>query len=665
MLQDAKMSVSQQNGLCVKQCGFHVSDAASTPEDVDTISVMVPETNAHSCMTASLLAETSMAKPGELEMGKKTMYRISKTILAPASMSPGLAMSQGDMTLADHSHLTPGVKKMMRSVVRGLKAYQEPEAATEGLGGTYFFKSEHGANIAIMKPCDEEPLAPSNPKGFVGRELGEPGLKPSVRVGEAASREVAAYLLDHGRYAGVPHTVMVRMSHPIFHYNDISNVDENDDDGDELPLKLGSLQSFVRHECDTTEMGTSLFNKKDVHRIGILDIRLFNTDRHGGNILVKSVKNTLPSLQKNQYQLIPIDHGFALPEGLEPPYFEWQHWPQAMLPFDKEELDYIANLDAKSDVELLRRELPDIHESSFRILELATLLLQECAAAGLTLSEIAGVMTRPMIGIDEEPSELENVCLEIRREMFQDLKSAQEASVPISHFSSMSISEVAEETADSTPDSGSAATFFGIGDEMDNSATGVIVTKGEDVLFSMDEDGGAKTPSPSSPNMTKRDTVYNDAPYLMVRTTGELGTPFETTFKSALGETHGVSPIYDSDSPTHPQCDEDQQSRQNSTIVDFRGAQSYVPVLPKFATGNTKQKKFHRAISRGNIPSMTDRPLEEPRGCYDSSYALADMDEKEWQLFLSKAASKIAAAISSGVWQDTFGQVQQMSCPRF
>lgn len=29
-----------------------------------------------------------------------------------------------------------------------------------------------------------------------------------------------------------------------------------------------------------------------------------------------------------QYELIPIDHGFALPEAFEPPYFEWQHWPQ-------------------------------------------------------------------------------------------------------------------------------------------------------------------------------------------------------------------------------------------------------------------------------------------------------------------------------------------------
>ena len=41
---------------------------------------------------------------------------------------------------------------------------QEPERASEGLGGTYFFKDESGSKVAIVKPCDEEPLAPNNPK---------------------------------------------------------------------------------------------------------------------------------------------------------------------------------------------------------------------------------------------------------------------------------------------------------------------------------------------------------------------------------------------------------------------------------------------------------------------------------------------------------------------
>ena len=53
-----------------------------------------------------------------------------------------------------------------------------------------------------------------------------------------------------------------------------------------------------------------------------------------GNMLVRPVRSKgsdpsgLPALGQPAYELIPIDHGFALPEAFEPPYFEWQHWPQ-------------------------------------------------------------------------------------------------------------------------------------------------------------------------------------------------------------------------------------------------------------------------------------------------------------------------------------------------
>lgn len=52
-------------------------------------------------------------------------------------------------------------------------------------------------------------------QGFVGRALGDPGLKPTVRVGEAAMREVAAYLLDHENFARVPPTVLGKPNSPI------------------------------------------------------------------------------------------------------------------------------------------------------------------------------------------------------------------------------------------------------------------------------------------------------------------------------------------------------------------------------------------------------------------------------------------------------------------
>jgi hypothetical protein len=101
--------------------------------------------------------------------------------------------------------------------VHGLRAHQEPEAARDGMGGSYFFRDPSGHSAAIFKPCDEEPLAPNNPKGWEGRAMGAPGYKPCVRVGEAALREVAAYLLDGG-FAGVPAACLAHCNHPVLNY---------------------------------------------------------------------------------------------------------------------------------------------------------------------------------------------------------------------------------------------------------------------------------------------------------------------------------------------------------------------------------------------------------------------------------------------------------------
>lgn len=113
----------------------------------------------------------------------------------------------------------------------------------------------------------------------------------------------------------------------------------------------------MQHQCDTTEMGPSRFSARDVHRIGILDIRLFNTDRHAGNMLVRTprsavassadLKSRMVAAAEAQYELVPIDHGFCLPEALEAPYFEWLHWPQTVLPFTEDELQYIHDLDVE------------------------------------------------------------------------------------------------------------------------------------------------------------------------------------------------------------------------------------------------------------------------------------------------------------------------------
>ncbi|KAL0034542.1 hypothetical protein WJX79_007603 [Trebouxia sp. C0005] len=385
-------SIEQGGKPFMKQQGFHVADCTHHAKCHDDL---LPG----SSQTSSKLAEGLQ--------GLMDMCNAGSLTTAPVQ-----ATASGEkVEVVGTTHATTGVRRLVKSVVRGLKACQEPERASEGLGGTYFFKDEAGSKVAIVKPCDEEPLAPNNPKGFVGRALGEPGLKPTVRVGEAAIREVAAYLLDHDHFAQVPHTVLVKFTHPIFHIQtskessprasdtaSVSHIETQSAasldsalssstqqliqagraslEGSRTSSKLGSLQEFVAHDCDTSEMGPSLFSLQDVHRIAILDIRLFNTDRHAGNILVqrptgqgRANLSALARLNQPQCRLLPIDHGFCLPEALEPPFFEWLHWPQAMMPFSEEELKYINNLDAEADVALLQRELPSLRVESLRTLQ--------------------------------------------------------------------------------------------------------------------------------------------------------------------------------------------------------------------------------------------------------------------------------------------------------
>jgi hypothetical protein len=64
----------------------------------------------------------------------------------------------------------------------------------------------------------------------------------------------------------------------------------------------------------------------------------------------------------------------------------------------------------QADKDLLQKELPNLRPECLRVLELTTALLQHCAEAGMTLYEIGSVMSRPYVGAEEDPSELEKIC---------------------------------------------------------------------------------------------------------------------------------------------------------------------------------------------------------------------------------------------------------------
>ncbi|KAK6120440.1 hypothetical protein DH2020_045818 [Rehmannia glutinosa] len=301
-------------------------------------------------------------------------------------------------------HAAPRVRALVAEVAIAMASGVNPEPVSSGLGGAYFLRAQNGDTIAVAKPIDEEPLAVNNPKGLAGRMLGQPGMKCSIRIGETGLRESAAYFLDHDGFAGVPPTALVRFSHVKF------NLSNSESDSTQV-YKIASLQRFVNHDSDAGDLGPSSFSVTSVHHIGILDVRLMNLDRHAGNILVRQGQD---SYAGGTAELVPIDHGFCLPESLDDPYFEWLHWPQASIPFSESEVDYISRLNPYKDAELLRTELPSIAESSVRVLVLCTIFLKRATVYGLCLADIGEMMTREFRGGEENWSTLENLCMNVK-----------------------------------------------------------------------------------------------------------------------------------------------------------------------------------------------------------------------------------------------------------
>jgi len=234
----------------------------------------------------------------------------------------------------------------------------------EGVGGTYILKTADGYSFSVFKPTDEEPGAQNNPKKLV--------QNPILPPGGGSAREVAAYLLDKDHFAGVPETYFI---------SDVRHGSLSTSD-----VKSGSLQRFIPNEGESSSFGSSLWSVEDVHRVGTLDIRIFNLDRNGENLLVQNTKDGR--------KLIPIDHSYCLPPitSLNNAYFEWQFWPQAKKPFSQQTIDYVSFLNIESDAAILRSI--GIAEESVQTMMVSTVLLQEAVTGGWTLYEIASFIAR-------------------------------------------------------------------------------------------------------------------------------------------------------------------------------------------------------------------------------------------------------------------------------
>jgi len=295
---------------------------------------------------------------------------------------------------------THEVHDVMEEANKALEDGIKPHLVEDGLGGTYFVKDRTGRCLAVFKPRDEEPLAPNNPKVHAGGGHGA-GLKEGVLVGEAAINEYVAYLLDQASSpplrAGVCPTALVCVANSVFH----SATEGRHSAFRSIKDKVGSFQLFAQHDCTSEDVGRSLFPVDQVHRIAALDIRLCNTDRHSGNVLVRRQGGGEVSA------LVPIDHGYALPgEICAEVTFEWLSWPASKVPFSEALRHEILAIDPDAVEVGLRKRVPPLRNGCLRTLRTCTRLLQIGVEAGLTAHDIGSLMTRPDESADssEEPS---------------------------------------------------------------------------------------------------------------------------------------------------------------------------------------------------------------------------------------------------------------------
>jgi hypothetical protein len=289
---------------------------------------------------------------------------------------------------------TEDCASLIAEVHEGLQVH-DPELCEEGVNGTYFLRNGQGKIVAVFKPEDEQGNSPKNPKNQDGSSSSDSDSNSlhakGLLEGEVSLREVAAYLLDKRSnfFYKVPKTCLVKIIHPCF---DVHNREQGKE-------KFGSLQQFVESDGSACDMGTAFYNVKDVHSLGILDLRIFNTDRHEGNILVS--KST-----PNCYSLTPIDHSYSLPHTLNAAWFDWLNWSQAKKPFDEETARHIESIDIEADIAMLYNKLY-IRPECLRVMRISSTLLKKAVKYGLTLYDIGDAVCRKNL---DEPSALEVMC---------------------------------------------------------------------------------------------------------------------------------------------------------------------------------------------------------------------------------------------------------------
>jgi len=296
--------------------------------------------------------------PNHRSLHDAGIYRSGETILLDVKAGSTALLSSSSSSLSAFSpryrassdidissSVIDSTPRPLRSLVqearRALSLNLKPEFILDGSGGTYFLHNSRKAKIAVFKASDEEPYAENNPRGYIQQPGQDMFLREGVIPGEACIREVAAFMLDHGGFSGVPMTTLVECRHPTFNVNGsrlslaeggasigahslcLTSSQTTSSSTSLLQKKVGSFQEFVRHECSMDDLSPSKISVEEVHKIAILDIRLMNADRNSANLLCRRRRSD------NSIELVPIDHGFCLRSVADTSWMDWcwLDWP--------------------------------------------------------------------------------------------------------------------------------------------------------------------------------------------------------------------------------------------------------------------------------------------------------------------------------------------------
>lgn len=287
-------------------------------------------------------------------------------------------------------------EKVRTSFLRGARLHK----TFGGCGGSYTISQPQTTNIlALVKPCDEESFAPANPNGYVG-QLGSPSFRAGILSGEGGIRECVVSFLDEKTegLASVPRCTMVNLIHPQLSYVD-----------DEVVWKNASLHEYIDNHGTIGDFSASLFSVYDVQAIALLDIRTCNLDRTEGNILLKrhlgrveaDFKSVTINNSISRYQLIPIDHGYCLPDSFDVSVHDviWYGMPQTLLPINESLKRRVLNVSVEED-EFEIGQLFYIRPECFRVYKIMNMLLTIAIQYEKTIHDIATIWLRK--DIDEQ-----------------------------------------------------------------------------------------------------------------------------------------------------------------------------------------------------------------------------------------------------------------------